>query len=536
MNMTRLLPGDPRFIGPYAVWARLGPGAIGPLYLGVSQGGTRVTVRVLREQFAADDELRARLAREVALAAEVRGPFLARLVDARLSAPGQAAPGLPGPGQAGPRAEARLPRIAWEYLPGPSLATVMSTRAAMPMSQVAALAAGLGAALRALHDAGVVHGDLHPGNVFVVNGMPRLTGFGTRVAMEAALTGLRPSPAAREFMAPEQATGGPASMAGDMFSLAAVLVRAAGGTGPFAIGGGEASWVNLGGVPPELRPLLTRCLDRDPGVRPTAAEFRSVVAAAHPALLSSDVVSGEVPGPITWPQEDPDAVPEPRLPAGSAVRAAFAAHAVPVARVISVPTTAVPPSGSRPGKRHVWRVAGSFAGMMSLVAILVVGAVISGTSATHTTHATPATPGSVGPVPGAMPLYLFDYQPGDCLYGNVSLDPSVPWPDPAWQVPCTQRHSFEVFYANDSFWPASEAYPGVSKLASQASAKCDAAFTAYDRASPTISIYTYTFVEPVTSDNWVSGARGLTCLAYEDVTAHPDSQVITTGSIKGAET
>jgi serine/threonine protein kinase len=472
-----------------------------------------VAVRALREQFAADDELRDGLVRELTLARWVRGPFLARLPAARLSV--------------------QESWVAWEYLPGPSLDAVMSARAAMPMSQVAALAAGLGTALRALHDAGVLHGDLHPGNVFVVNGMPRLTGFGTRLAMEAALARDRPSPVARDFLAPERAAGGPAGMAGDMFSLGAVLVRAAGGTGPFAIGGGEASWVNLGGVPPELRPLLTRCLDRDPGVRPTAAEFRSVVAAAHPALLSPDVISGEVPGPITWPQEDPDAVPEPRLPAGSAVPAAFAAHAVPVAPVsISVPTTAVPPSGSRPGKRHVWRVAGSFAGMMALVAMLVVGAITSGTSATHTT---PATPGSFGPVPGATPLNLFDYQPGDCLYGNVSLDPSVPWPDPAWQVPCTQRHSFEVFYASDSFWAATEAYPGESKLDTQASAKCDAAFTAYDHASPAISIYTYTYIEPVTSDNWASGARGLTCLAYEEVTAHPDSQVITTGSIKGAE-
>jgi eukaryotic-like serine/threonine-protein kinase len=514
MSMTRLLPGDPRFVGQYAVWVRLGPGAIGPLYLGYSQGGTRVTVRVLREQFAADDELRVRLAREVALAAEVRGPFLARLADARLSAPGQAAHGHAGAGQAGTpqRDPGPVPWIAWEYLRGPSLATVMSARAAMPMSQVAAMAAGLGTALRALHDAGVVHGDLHPGNVFVVNGMPRLTGFGTRVVMEAALAGLRPSPAAREFLAPEQASGGPASMAGDMFSLAAVLVRAAGGTGPFGMGGGESSWVNLGGVPPELRPLITRCLDRDPGSRPTAAEFRSVVAAAHPALLSPDVVSGQVPGPITWPEEEPaeDEVAGPAAPVS-----APAVPAVPPAPM-SAPfasSTAVPVSGAAPAGRS--RASRSrtakftVAGFMGASLILV----LIGMASNHR--------------PSAPSLSLPDYQPGDCLSLSFSLGSSGPWPDPVTAVPCTQRHTFEVIYANYNFWPSGQAYPGQSELDDQGAGVCGG-------VPPEVSRYTFTYVEPVTSGNWADGDRDLECIAYQPEPGSQDGAMTITHSVKGA--
>lgn len=539
MSMTRLLPGDPGSVGPYTLLSRLGSGVTGRLYLGESPDG-RVVVRVLRARFTTDDELRLRLVHELIPAREVRGPFLARLAAARLSV------------------EASW--IAWEYLPGPSLATVMSHREAMPMSQVAALAAGLGAAVRALHDAGVLHGDLHPGNVFVVNGMPRLTGFGTGTAMAAALAGVRPSPAACEFLAPEVAAGGPPSMAGDMFSLAAVLARAAGGTGPFAMGGGESSWVNLGVLPPELRPLITRCLDQDPGSRPTAPEFRSVVAAAHPGLLSADVVSGEVPGPITWPDEDPDTVVEATVgastveastagastvpvtaaPMSAAPMSAAVANAAPASAVTpasaaaslttAVPkrtaapmTTAVPPGSGGLTKRQARWAAGLCVGITALVVLIGLGATTSGSAGS----------GPQGPVPGAEQLYLTEYQPGDCLYGTVSTDPSVPWPDPVWLVPCTQRHAFEVFYANSNFWPANAAYPDESGLTAQSDAQCDSAFRDYVGVDPSNSVYSYIALEPVTSDNWAYGDRDLECVAYQAQPPTSQSQPMITGSIKG---
>jgi len=525
MNMTRLLPGDPRIVGPYAVWVRLGPGAIGPLYLGISQGGGRVAVRVLREQFAADDELRDRLAGEVTVAREVRGPFLARLVAARLPAPGQPANGHAGAGQGGGFQPAALPVpwVAWEYLAGPSLATVMSARAAMPMSQVAALAAGLGTALRALHDAGVLHGDLHPGNVFVVNGMPRLTGFGTRLAMEAALAGLRPSPAAREFLAPERAAGGPSSMAGDVFSLAAVLVRAAGGTGPFVMGGGESSWVNLGGVPPELRPLITACLDRDPGSRPTAAEFRSVVAAAHPDLLSPDMASGKAPGPITWPHEDPieDEVAGPAAPVSAPAAPAVlpAPVAAPLASSAAVPVSAAAPAGRSPvsSSGSPWFKIAGFMGAALILAVI-------GMASNHRSSS-----------PGPASLSLPDYRPGDCLSLSLPVEPSDPWPDPVTTVPCTQRHTFEVIFANYNFWPSGQAYPGPAELANQGAGVCGNAFSAYVGVPPEVSRYTFTYVEPETSDNWADGDRDLECIAYQPKPGSQDSELTMTHSIKGAQ-
>lgn len=486
--MAQLVDGDPAQVGSYTLVARLGPGAAGPLFRGVPAGpggpdGRPVAVRILRERLAADDELRGRLAREVTAARGITGPNLAPLVDAGLREP--------------------RPWVAWDYLPGPSLAAVMSWREALPMSQVAALATGLAGALHALHDAGVIHGDLHPGNVFVSDGVPRLTGFGTSSAVAAELAGVRPSPAARDFLAPQQAAGHPATMPGDVFALAAVLVRATGEAGPFGIGGQGAAWVNLGGIPPEIRPLVARCLNVNPAMRPTAAEFRAVAIAAFPDA-----------GPLAWPAEEP--APDP----------------VPVPPVPAAPAPAAPPAAAAPRPQPV---PGHGMTRRQKTTAVVACAIVVGLVLVIGLAGTPN--GTPKPTSGGVDLLLDDYQAGDCLYGPSSIDSGGEWPYLAWQVPCGQQHTYEVFYVNEAYWSQDEAFPGTPAVEKQGQAECESQFQAYIGGPQTASAYVFTYVAPLGSDQWNYGqwdySRSLDCIAYLPTAGNPNGGMVT-GSIKGS--
>lgn len=283
--LRELQPGDPRLIGPYRLLGRLGDGGMGQVFLGLSAGGRRVAVKVIRAELAADAEFRLRFRQEVAAARKVSGLFTATVADAD--------------------ADASQPWLATAYVPGPSLAEAVREHGPLPLRSVLTLAAGLAESLTAIHGAGVVHRDLKPSNVLLGEDGPCVIDFGISRAMEAtSLTQTGLVIGSPGFMSPEQAEGDRVGPPSDIFSLGAVLAFAASGQPPFGNGSSSAliyravhSPARLDGVPDQLRPLIERCLVKDPGQRPAASDLLAGVSAVRPMTgWLRETVAGPSPG------------------------------------------------------------------------------------------------------------------------------------------------------------------------------------------------------------------------------------------------
>jgi len=244
---------------------------MGRVFLGQSPGGRLVAVKVIRPELAQDPDFRNRFAREVATARTVSGIFTAPVVDADLTAP--------------------QPWLVTEYVDGPSLADAVTGPGPLPLGSALALAAGLAEGLAAIHAAGVVHRDLKPSNVLLARDGPRIIDFGiSRAADATALTRTGWVSGSPGFMSPEQAEGLEAGPASDVFSLGAVLAFAATGREPFGTGPATALLYRVVHAPPELgllplplRPLVERCLAKDPRQRPGADDLLAELGPARPA-------------------------------------------------------------------------------------------------------------------------------------------------------------------------------------------------------------------------------------------------------------
>ncbi|MBM7773444.1 serine/threonine protein kinase [Actinokineospora baliensis] len=266
--MRELLVHDPRRVGDYALLGRLGRGAMGTVYLGRSPGGRFVAVKVARGELAEDPDFRQRFRLEIAMARAVGGFWTAAVV--------------------GADPDAERPWLATEYVPGPTLTEAVRTGGPLPEPALRALLAGLAEALAAIHAAGLVHRDLKPSNVLLAEDGPRVIDFGIAKAVRStAMTATGVLFGTPGYLSPEQISGGDVGPASDVFALGAVMVYAATGTGPF--GNGEVAALlyravhtgpDLDGVPSELRPVVSRCLNTHPQARPTPADLLAEVGEA----------------------------------------------------------------------------------------------------------------------------------------------------------------------------------------------------------------------------------------------------------------
>ncbi|MEU6286726.1 protein kinase [Streptomyces sp. NPDC046988] len=291
--MRPLEVDEPTAVGPYRLLGRLGSGGMGRVYLGRSAGGRTVAVKIVHPHFALDEEFRARFRREVDAARRVGGAWTAPVLDAD--------------------PEARVPWVATAYVAGPSLTAAVADGGPLPAHSVRALGAGLGEALAAVHELGLVHRDVKPSNVLLTLDGPLLIDFGIARATggtsrtesgggTASLTSTGVSVGSPGYMAPEQILGKGVTGAADVFSLGAVLAFAATGTPPFP-GDSSAALLykvvheepRLDALDGELRGLVAACLAKDPAARPAPGEVARRLAPEGAARL---VTGGWLPGAL----------------------------------------------------------------------------------------------------------------------------------------------------------------------------------------------------------------------------------------------
>jgi hypothetical protein len=196
--------------------------------------------------------------------------------------------------------------LVMEYIAGKTLQQVLA-EAAVPLPRACSWAADLAGALSGAHRAGIIHGDIKPGNILVTeDGRVKLGDFGiARFATQVSGSGkMMGTPA---YLSPEQIAGEPQSTRSDIFSLGIVLYQMVTGSAPFdgsSVSAVCAQILSAEPLPPsqrnpalpaEIDRIILRCLAKNPADRYPSAE--SLAASLYPFARNTWEPSAPLPAP-----------------------------------------------------------------------------------------------------------------------------------------------------------------------------------------------------------------------------------------------
>jgi len=309
-----LSPGN--LIGHYEVIDKLGAGGMGEVYRARdTKLGREVALKTLPGELATDEALLARFDREARLLASLNHPKIATLH------------GLE---------EADGTRfLVMELVEGETLAARLQA-GPLPVELALDIACQVAEALETAHDKGVIHRDLKPGNIMVRpdDDQVKVLDFGLAKAFapeanEPSTAELSLSPTISKqatmagvilgtasYMSPEQARGKSVDKRADIFAFGSVLYEML--TGRKAFVGEDLSdtlasviklapdWETLPpALPPRVRELLQRCLEKDPKARrrdigDVRLELEELMAKPVAERDITPVPDGK-PRPSRWP-------------------------------------------------------------------------------------------------------------------------------------------------------------------------------------------------------------------------------------------
>lgn len=258
----------------------------------IGRGGFGVVYRARQEQFrrdvalkvitaTLDDRSRARFMQECRALGQLSGhPHIVSVYDGGIDPDGQAFLVMPFYGHG-------------------SLAQRLRRHGPMDWREVLDLGVRLAGALQTAHDSGILHRDIKPGNVLIDEyGGPRLADFGQARFADTELTRSGDITATPAFAAPEVLQGQQATVAADVYSLAATLMALVLGRAPFDGVADESVApviyrvlsepppdLRRGGVPEPATGVLERAMAKDPARRfDTAAELGMALQHAQHTL------------------------------------------------------------------------------------------------------------------------------------------------------------------------------------------------------------------------------------------------------------
>jgi serine/threonine protein kinase len=277
----------------YRVLRLLGVGGMGSVYeVEHVELGKRFVLKALLRELVRREDLAQRLRNEWRALARLQHAHIVNVTDAGTSAAG-------------------VPYYVMERLDGATLATLLRQKRRLHVLEAVGIAAAVLEALSAAHDIGIIHRDVKPANVFIVNGGGvKLLDFGIAKIADAnsVVTARGLAVGTPRYMSPEQARGERVDGRSDVYAAALILFEMIAGAGPFddARDANELLLAHLAreapalsslvqGVAPELEQLLARMLAKDYRQRPErardcAAELRHF-AARHQALPATDALT-----------------------------------------------------------------------------------------------------------------------------------------------------------------------------------------------------------------------------------------------------
>jgi tetratricopeptide (TPR) repeat protein/predicted Ser/Thr protein kinase len=270
-----------RVIGHYQLERPIGAGGMGEVYLARDlELGRTVAIKIALE---ADDAAHVRLKREAQHASQLNHPHICTIYEVA--------------------ADGGQPFIAMEYVEGRRLSEVIAD-GGLPAADVRRYGMQIADALAHAHRHGVLHRDLTPANVMVTSehrvkvldfGLARqvspekVQGFSE--SQESITTG-DSTAGTLACMAPELLRGGAADARSDIWALGVLLYQMASGRRPFTGATGfelsgailyEAPAPLPASVPPPIRAIVARCLEKDPAARcQTAGEVAAALDERHP--------------------------------------------------------------------------------------------------------------------------------------------------------------------------------------------------------------------------------------------------------------
>ncbi|MGZ5432579.1 MAG: protein kinase domain-containing protein [Thermoanaerobaculia bacterium] len=317
-------------LGRYEVVRELGKGAMGVVYLAKDPLiGRLVALKTIRAAVHADDdetkEFQQRFIREAQAAGILNHPSIVTVHDI---------------GQDDPSG---VSFIAMEYVEGHNLKEVLNQGRTLSFEQIADIVAQVAEALDFAHAKGIVHRDVKPANIILVDGTrAKITDFGiAKIASSAAnLTTTGQFLGTPNYMAPEQVKGAPVDGRTDIFALGICLYECLTRRKPF--GGDSLTSISykivhepfppLHDINPQIpevfEELVANCLAKDPSKRYQRARDLGLALRAvargdrpvrpEPMLAEETMVTRERPQP-TVEVPFPQAIEAPLTP-GSGTR------------------------------------------------------------------------------------------------------------------------------------------------------------------------------------------------------------------------
>ena len=244
----------------YRLVSRIAVGGMGEVWRAHDNALNRdVAVKVLREEFAGDEGFIERFRAEARNSAALSHPNIASLYDY---------------GEEGGSAY-----LVMELVLGEPLSDLLDREPVLPARRLLPLLAQTARALHAAHVAGVVHRDVKPQNILVDRSdRVRITDFGISTAInQVPLTDAGMVMGTAQYLSPEQAMGGAATPASDIYSLGIVAYEALAGHRPYT--GATAVEIAVAHVSTPMPPLSSEV---DPALAALVRKMLSKSATGRP--------------------------------------------------------------------------------------------------------------------------------------------------------------------------------------------------------------------------------------------------------------